>query len=72
MLAEEDKHGMVEHVDVAIVRLACRFSFVVCNGQRQISVLETAFQQTVTKVDVLTVHEEVLIQQTYLVESRVA
>ena len=72
MLAEEDEHSLVEDVDIAVVGLTGRPSLKVHDGERQVPVFPTAFQQSVRKVDVFTVHEEILVEQSYGIERLVA
>ena len=62
MLAEEDEHGLIENVDVTIVGLLGGLTLEVDDGERQVPVLPAALQQTIGKVDILAVHEEVLVE----------
>lgn len=72
VLAEEDVHRFVEYLDVAICVLACAFALVVEYACGDVIVAVTGLQQSVGEVDVLAVHEKVLIEQSYLVEEGAA
>lgn len=68
MLAEENQHGLVEVVDVAVVGLVGRLALEVGNLKGQVPVLPATLEQAVGEVDVLAVHEEVLIEESHLIE----
>ena len=68
VLAEEDEHGLIEDVDIAVVGLLGGLALIVGDGERQVPVLPAALEQTVGEVDVLAVHKEVLIEQSHLIE----
>ena len=68
VLAEEDEHGLIEHVDIAEGALLSRFALIMNNVEGQIPVLSTAFQQSEREIDILAIHKEVFVEQAYLIE----
>ena len=70
VLAEEDEHGFVEHVHVAETGLLRALSLVVQDAQGQVPVLPSGFEQPVAQVDVFAIHEEVFVEQSYLLKRR--
>ena len=68
MLPEEDEHRLVEHMHVAERRFLGTLAFVVNNPDGHIPVLISPLQYAIREVDILTIHEEILIQQPHLVE----
>jgi type IV secretory pathway protease TraF len=68
VLAEEDQHGLIENVDIAIVGLPSGSALIVDNRTRQIPVLPTSLQESVREIDVFSVHEKVLVEETNLFE----
>ena len=61
MLAEEDEHGIIEDVDISEARLLGALSLIVEDAHGQIPVLVAAFEQSITEVDILALHKEILV-----------
>lgn len=55
-------------MNIAEARLLSTFTFVMQDIYRQIIVLITTLQDTVRKINILTIHEEILIQQPHLLQ----
>ena len=55
-------------MNIAEARLLGTFTFVMQNINRQIIVLITTLQDTVRKINILAIHEEILIQQAHLLQ----
>ena len=72
VFAEEDEHGLIEHMYIAERRLLRRLTLVMDDVVGQIPVLPTAFQQAVRQIDILAIHKEILVQQPNLVERLMA
>ena len=62
VLAEKDEHGFIEHMHITERRLLGAFSFIMKDMLRHIPVMITTLQQTVTQVDILSIHKEILIK----------
>ena len=62
MLAEEDEHGLIEHMHIAKRGFLGGLTFIMDDVVGQIPVLPSTLYQAVGKVDILTIHEEVFIQ----------
>ncbi len=69
MFVEEEQHGLVEHVDVAVGVLLGAFSFVVDDRGGVVIVLEALLQQPAREVYVLAVHEERFVESPGLLQS---
>ena len=72
VLSEEDEHRFVEVVNVAIAVLLGAFSLVMENRRGDIAVLLSCLEQAIGKVDVLAIHEKVLVEQSALLEGGTA
>ena len=70
MLDKEDDHRLIEHVGMAEAGLDGATALEVYNVERQVPVLITVMQQLIRQVDILAIHEVVLIEQPYLLEGR--
>ncbi len=69
MLGSEQQHGTVEHQHVVQAAFFGAFPFVVDDaGRGEVVVPPASLDQTPAQVDVLTVHEELLVQQTHIVQ----
>ena len=68
MLAEEDEHGLIEDMYIAERRLLGGLALEVDDIGGVVPVLPAALQQTVRQVDILAIHEEVLVEESHLVE----
>ena len=61
MLAEEDEHRLIEDMHIAETGFLRALSLIMQDIQRQKIVVITALQHTIGKVDILSIHEEILI-----------
>ena len=62
MLSEEDEHGLVKRVDVAVTALVGRFALIVDDGRRDIPVAVSCLEKAVGEVDVFAIHEELFVE----------
>lgn len=69
MLPEEDKHCLIEHMNITERGLLCRLPLVMDDIVWQIPVLPTSMNHAVRQINVLTIHEIVFIQKTDLVNA---
>ena len=69
---EEDDHGLVEGIDVAYGVFLCALPLVVEDLGGDVVVLESRAQNSIADVYVFAIHEECLIEESYLVEGRAA
>ena len=69
MFAKKDKHCLIEHMHITERRLLGTLSFVVQNLFRYIPVLIAGFQDTVGKVDILTIHKEIFVEKSNRVKN---
>ena len=69
MLGGKEQHGAVEDHHVVEASLFGRFPLVVDDaGAGEVMVLPTTFHEPPTQIDVLTVHEELLVEQAHLIQ----
>ena len=68
VFAKEDEHGLVEDVDIAIGLALRALALVVEDAAGQVPVFVAPLEHAVAEVDVLAIHEEVLVEQSDLVE----
>ena len=68
VLTEENQHGLIENVDITETGLLRRLALVMNDTARHIPVLVTCLQDSVLQVDILAIHEEILVQETNLIE----
>ena len=68
MLFEEYQHGLIEHMHITIGRFLRAFSFIMQYSQWQIPVVITLLKQAVRQVYVLSIHEEIFVEQAHILE----
>src|SRR5574344_1537915 len=68
MFSEEDKHRLIEHMHIAEARLLSTLTLIMQDGRRKIIIVITSLQNTIRKIDILAIHEEVLVQITHLID----
>ncbi len=69
VLVEEYKHSVVENMHIAKATLDSALPFIVQYRLWKIPVLPPSPQESVAKVDVLAIHEKVLVEMTNRIES---
>ena len=68
MLAIEDEHGVIENPHIAHRVLVGALALVVNHGRGQEPVFIACLHDAITQVDVLAVHEEVLIKAAQILQ----
>ena len=72
MLLEEDEHSLIEDVYILERRLLRALTLVMKDLDRQVPIMVSPLEQSVRQVDILAIHEKILIEQPHLVDGRTA
>ena len=68
MLDKEDEHCLIEHIGITETGLDGAAAFEVHDVERQVPVHVTVTEQLIAEVNVLAIHEIVLVKQSHLEE----
>ena len=68
MFVEENEHGFIEHMHITVAALFRAFALIMQDKAGKIIILPSTLKQTVAQINVLSIHEKVLIEQANLVK----